>query len=404
MEIGRASSCRSPRAGRCSPCSAARRPKQRPGRYANFDSFLLHQAAEEGAQVLTAEVRDIRRSSSGRPVVSYRLVTEETTSEIEADFVAFAAGVNRTPGMDLGSDPLFGALAKVMPGLRPPKVRKAAHLRDAGRRGTPSHHGRRGALRPVWFEGALHRDVLAHPQRRMDNRGAARQEHRPRRPLPVPADSGGVHGVAPHQAPAAETEPSCGPFAPVIPTWRWVQPAIPFGDRIALVGDMAVSRLYKDGLYSAYVTGSALAECILTEGVDRASLKKRYMPVVRGVRPGQPVWARRLSAQSGRLLAACAQPHPLSGAPYRKEERSRKRSVVWPACCGGSRAETTATFVSSRPCSIPASVWLDPDGRPARDHPELRHRAGVRPGVGRFWAVPHRGGPWRRWKASAARS
>ena len=33
------------------------RPKQRPHRYANFDSFLLHQAEQEGAQVLTAEVR-----------------------------------------------------------------------------------------------------------------------------------------------------------------------------------------------------------------------------------------------------------------------------------------------------------------------------------------------------------
>ena len=45
-----------------------------------------------------------------------------------------------------------------------------------------------------------------------------------------------------------------------------------FADRVALVGDMAVSRLYKDGLYSAYVTASALADCIIDHGVDQASL------------------------------------------------------------------------------------------------------------------------------------
>ncbi len=51
-----------------------------------------------------------------------------------------------------------------------------------------------------------------------------------------------------------------------------------FGHRMALIGDMVVSRLYKDGIFSAYATASALADCIFDVGIDRASLKKGYGP------------------------------------------------------------------------------------------------------------------------------
>ena len=43
------------------------------------------------------------------------------------------------------------------------------------------------------------------------------------------------------------------------------------GPRIALTGDMVVSRLYKDGIFSAFVTATALADCILQQGIDRAA-------------------------------------------------------------------------------------------------------------------------------------
>ena len=258
------------------------RPKQRPGRYTNFDSFLLHRAAEEGAQVLTAEVRDIRRSSSGRPVVSYRLVTEETSREIEADFAAFAAGVNRTPGMDLESDPLFGALAKVMPRLRPPKVRKAVI----------SEMQAEEDLLPT-MEGEVHFAQYGSKELSIEMSSfipkgnwitvvlLGRSIDRADRSQYVQIVEGfmalpHIRRVFPRRA-RLHTVCACHPNMAVGAARH------PFGDRIALVGDMAVSRLYKDGLFSAYVTGSALADCIFTEGLDRASLKKRYWPVVRGL-------------------------------------------------------------------------------------------------------------------------
>ncbi len=88
------------------------RPRHRAGRYSNFDSFLLHTAMDEGAEVIAAEATSARYSEVGRPVVGYHTAVggadlpEET---IEADFAVFAGGVNRSPGMDMASDPLFTA-------------------------------------------------------------------------------------------------------------------------------------------------------------------------------------------------------------------------------------------------------------------------------------------------------
>src|SRR5208283_1488191 len=48
----------------------------------------------------------------------------------------------------------------------------------------------------------------------------------------------------------------------------------PFGDRFAIIGDAAGSRLNKDGLYSAHATARRLAETVLHEGVDKQALAK----------------------------------------------------------------------------------------------------------------------------------
>ena len=313
------------------------RPKQRPGRYSNFDSFLLHQAAEEGARVLTAEVRDIRRSPNGRPVVGYRLLTEETDREIEADFVACAAGVNRTPGMDLESDPLFGALATVMPGLRPPRVRKAAIcemqaqedlLRTMEGEVHFAQYGSKelsiemSSLIPKgkWITVVLLGKSIddAQPSRYLQIvEGFVALPHI-RRVLPRGAQLRAVCACHPNMAVGAARHP--------------------FSDRMALIGDMAVSRLYKDGLYSAYVTGSALAECMLTEGVDRASLKQRYWPTVRGFhrdnRFGRTVFLFSRIVFSRPVLSRILYQALLTERKTKPEEKRRLAGVLWRIASG----------------------------------------------------------------------
>jgi hypothetical protein len=112
----------------------------------------------------------------------------------------------------------------------------------------------------------------------------------------------------------------------------------PFGDRIALVGDMAVSRLYKDGLYSAYVTGSALAECILTVGVDRASLRKRYWPVVRRFhvdnRFGRAVFLLSRVVFSHPVFSRILYQAILTERSSKPEDKRRLGTVLWRIASG----------------------------------------------------------------------
>lgn len=61
-----------------------------------------------------------------------------------------------------------------------------------------------------------------------------------------------------------------------------VKPAkSPVAHRIAMVGDALGARLYKDGLYSAFVTAEALARTVVREGIDAESLQRGYGPVMR---------------------------------------------------------------------------------------------------------------------------
>lgn len=49
------------------------RPRTRTERYDNFDNYLLGRAIEEGAQVITGEVKDIAYSPADKPLVTYRV-------------------------------------------------------------------------------------------------------------------------------------------------------------------------------------------------------------------------------------------------------------------------------------------------------------------------------------------
>jgi hypothetical protein len=51
---------------------------------------------------------------------------------------------------------------------------------------------------------------------------------------------------------------------------------MPFGPRIAAVGDMATSRQYKDGILAANTMASSIAETITERGIDSANLAAGY--------------------------------------------------------------------------------------------------------------------------------
>ena len=63
-----------------------------------------------------------------------------------------------------------------------------------------------------------------------------------------------------------------------------VGPAIkPYGDRVVLIGDCAVSRLYKDGIGAAYITAKACVVTALFFGISHDDFKKQYSPVCKNI-------------------------------------------------------------------------------------------------------------------------
>ncbi len=94
----------------------------------------------------------------------------------------------------------------------------------------------------------------------------------------------------------------------------------PTGDRVAAIGDLATSRLYKDGIYSAYLTAKGLAAAAFRHGIDHRSLNHHYRPVVRELRRDQ-----RFGRIVFLLNAVLFQNPVLSRVTYQAILRERRR-------------------------------------------------------------------------------
>jgi flavin-dependent dehydrogenase len=62
----------------------------------------------------------------------------------------------------------------------------------------------------------------------------------------------------------------------------YIQNAVrPFGDRVVLIGDSGVSRLYKDGIGAAYRTAKAAATTAVFQGISADDFRSHYWPACR---------------------------------------------------------------------------------------------------------------------------
>lgn len=57
-----------------------------------------------------------------------------------------------------------------------------------------------------------------------------------------------------------------------------------FADRVVLIGDCAVTRLYKDGIRAAFVVAKAAAATAVLRGISAADFRRHYWPVCRRIR------------------------------------------------------------------------------------------------------------------------
>ncbi len=70
---------------------------------------------------------------------------------------------------------------------------------------------------------------------------------------------------------------SCSPLINMGATKR------PFGDRIVMIGDSGVTRLYKDGIGAAYRTSKAAATTAVFQGISAEAFEEHYWPACRAI-------------------------------------------------------------------------------------------------------------------------
>lgn len=257
-------------------------PSQRADGHYNFDSFLLQKAVQAGAELIGAEVEDVRFSDRGKPLIRTSAGGVEAT--LETDFAVFALGVNETAGFLRTSGGALRTLPRLIPGFALPRLRRALIFELETTPGVSSsleetvHFVEYGSKKLrlemcslVPKRGFITVVLLGRSIDAMTGPGAIQDIIR--RFLDLPH----IRKLIPSQT-RQTTACVCRPNMVVGSAKR------PFGERIAAIGDLVTSRLYKDGILSAHRTGKALAETVLTVGIDSRSLRLGYGPTLRRFR------------------------------------------------------------------------------------------------------------------------
>jgi hypothetical protein len=251
-------------------------PSRRSGRPEGFDAFLLGEAVKKGARILYGKVEAMAYAASGMPRLRVRTKSGEVAS-LEASFVTITTGINAHGGRDYRDDALIASLQRLNPAFVPGKSRKAFIFElEVGEDYLARH-----MHREIYFiECASKRFALEHtalvPKGRfltvamigksIDEAVLAGDSQRIVHDfLTLPQIERILPGIE-----AARLACACAPRMTVTTAKS------PFGDRFAIIGDATGSRLNKDGLFSAHVTASRLAQTVLEDGIDKQALAKGY--------------------------------------------------------------------------------------------------------------------------------
>ncbi len=255
------------------------RPVRRPDRFHSFDSFLLEEALKAGAELLSGEVVDVRRAGDGKPLIRRR--ANGADIETPADLAVFAVGVNEVANASASGTPVLQALRRLLPDFVPPRLRRALIFELEGQPGLPAsladaiHFVEYGSKSlPLEMCSLVpKRDFLTVVLVGASIDAATRCEGN-REILKQFLELPHIRKLI---APGVRLTPACA----CSPNMVVGSAKNPFGDRVAAVGDLVTARLYKDGILSAYLTAQALAETVLTTGIDARSLQEGYGPTLR---------------------------------------------------------------------------------------------------------------------------
>jgi flavin-dependent dehydrogenase len=214
----------------------------------SFDGFLLAAACDRGARHRPLRVRQVRWED--KPVVY------AGSDVVQADLIVLATGVNARPPLS----PQFG--------YRPPRT--ATMAQDEFERP------------PDWPNDVV-RAYFREPRGLVFGALIPKGEH-----LNISLLGRGLRADAvrdflevqglDRSFPSAERSLcGCTPRIAVLPARSY------FGDRWVAVGDAAVTRLYKDGIGSAFATSRAAMQAAVTHGIEKRDFQRFYGPACRAI-------------------------------------------------------------------------------------------------------------------------
>ncbi len=251
-------------------------PLDRKCRGDGFDNFLLEKAVEKGASVITGIVETIGYTGTRTPLLTIKTPLGKPLS-IKSDFVCIATGMNAPAAPPHTLNRFLTSYQTLNPRFTPPGVRPALVVElKPGR-----------AYLKKYMNKELYLIVSGSKRLRLDHIVLV-----PKREYLTIALSGKSIDTAsfpddtekiirqflslPHVQAilpliTLETTPikcSCCPNMVVTPS------VSPFEDRISMVGDAMGARLYRDGLYSAFISAKSLARTVIHTGLDKKSLAR----------------------------------------------------------------------------------------------------------------------------------
>ena len=335
-----------------------RRPPRRPAEHAGFDGFLLDEAIRRGARLIEATVCDASYDQDGKPVLHYR--RDRELGSMAVDFVVFAGGINPEPSPFVGDRPAVEILGRLHPGYEPPPSRKALIVEVE----VP------GDCESI-AKGEMHlfhlraRELALEMCSIIPKRGyltvsligrSVDAAHGPEENLAIIRAFLGHGSVAPLLPPDAEQRLRCI-CAPRIVTGAARQPV---GSRVAAIGDMAASRLYKDGILSAYLTAAALARALLRHGMEGDALVAEYEHALAGFRrdtaSGRLVFLLYRAVFSRSALSRMLYQAFASEIKSRPPGGRRIQSIVW-RIASGDDSYPHILRAMFRPATLWALFW-----------------------------------------------
>lgn len=150
----------------------------------------------------------------------------------------------------------------------------------------------------------------------------------------------------------------------------------PFGDRVVMVGDSGVTRLYKDGIGAAFRTGKAAATTAVFHGVSADDFEKHYWPactnIINDNRVGKVMFATNGIMKNSRLTRR-AMLRMAQREQNRAGSKPHMSSLLWNMFTGSApytemfRGTLHPGFIFHLLASLGGSLWPSRGGVSRRE-------------------------------------